>query len=108
MKVLLNWLLFLALIAVCYLVYKYWYLVPWPTLPTMTGLQVIVFALSFAFMWVDVLRWGSVKPFNCLKCMTGWTALLLALFFHVELWYFYLPVGLFVGAMFEGIKMRWL
>src|SRR5688500_10232529 len=80
-----------------------------PERGTMTGLQVIIFALSFAFMWVEVLKWWKhIKPFNCLKCMTAWAAVILAFMFHVEFWYMYLPAGLFVGAMFEGIRMRWL
>lgn len=79
-----------------------------PERGTMTGLQVIFFALSLAFAWVEVLKWGSVKPFNCLKCMCGWFAMILAFMFHVEFWYMYLPAGLFAGAMFEGVRMRWL
>jgi hypothetical protein len=38
--------------------------------------------------------------------MSGWIALLFALVFHVDHWYLYLPAGLFVGAVFEAIKMR--
>ena len=79
-----------------------------PERGTMTGLQVIFFALALAFMWVEVLKWGIVKPFNCIKCLTGWFALILAFAFHTEFWYMYLPAGLFVGALFEGIHMRWL
>lgn len=113
MKILLNWLLFLSLIAgIVALVWQRHYIGQHlPSLPergTMSGLQVVVFALAFAFTWVEVLKWGSVKPFNCLKCMTGWVSLILAFTFHVEFWYMYLPVGLFVGSVFEGIRMRWL
>lgn len=114
MKIIINWLLFLGFIgAIVTLFVMQWerpllsdYLA---ALPTMTGPQAIIFALSFAFMWVEVLKWGKlVKPFNCLKCMTAWAAVILAFMFHVEFWPLYLPVGVFVGAMFEGIKMRWL
>lgn len=78
-------------------------------LPAMTGLQVVVFALAIAFTWVEVLKWWKhVKPFNCLKCMTGWVALILAFTFHVQFWPLYLPLGLFVGAVFGAIKMRYL
>ena len=110
MKIILNWLFFLLLIGgiVAFILHRHWIGQHIPERGTMTGLQVIIFALAFAFTWVEVLKWGSVKPFNCLKCMTGWIAVILAFTFHVEFWYMYLPVGLFAGAMFEGIRMRWL
>lgn len=113
MKIIINWLLFLSFIAA--VVVLFWhrqyigeYLPSLPERGTMTGLQVVLFALAIAFTWVEVLKWGHVKPFNCLKCMTGWAAIILAFTFRVEFWPLYLPLGLFVGAMFEGIKMRWL
>ncbi len=113
MKIIINWVLFLSFVgAVIVLIWHRHelgnYLPSLPERGTMTGLQVIVFALSFAFMWVEVLKWGSVRPFNCIKCLTGWVAVILAFTFHVEFWYMYMPVGLFVGAVFGGIKMRWL
>lgn len=110
MKVFFNWLFFLLFVLAVLAAVKYRHYITddLPMFPDMTGLQVIIFALSFAFMWVEVLKWGVIKPFNCLKCMCGWTAVILAFTFHVPFWYMYLPVGLFVGAMFEGIKMRWL
>lgn len=113
MKIFFNWLLFLSIIAgiTALVMYRHWIGQHIPSLPkrgTMTGLQVVVFALAIAFTWVEVLKWGVTKPFNCIKCMTGWTALVLALTFHVQFWYMYLFLGLFVGAVFEGIKMRWL
>lgn len=74
----------------------------------MTPTQIILFALSLAFVWVDILRWGIHKPFNCCKCMTGWFALLLAGVSGADYWYLYAPLGVFAGAMFEGIRMRWL
>lgn len=113
MKAIINWLLFLSIIGsiVALIWHRHWigqYLPSLPERGTMTGLQVVAFALAFAFAWVEVLKWGSVKPFNCLKCLCGWIALILAFTFHVQFWFMYLPVGLFVGAMFEGAKMRWL
>lgn len=110
MKIFINWFLFLSLIAgiVALIWHRHWIGQHLPERGTMTGLHVIIFALAFAFAWVEVLKWGAVKPFNCLKCLTGWVALILAFTFHVEFWYMYLPVGLFVGAVFEAIKMRWL
>lgn len=113
MKILINWLVFLLIVGgiVALVWHRHWIGQHLPSLPkrgTMTGLQVIVFALSFSFMWVEVLRWGVTKPFNCLKCMTGWSALILAFTFHAEFWYLYLPVGVFIGALFTAIKLRWL
>jgi hypothetical protein len=114
MKIFINWFLLLLILAgiIAAVTYRHYigqYLPSLPERGTMTGLQVIIFALSFAFMWVEVLKWWKrVKPFNCLKCMCGWSALILAFTFHVEFWYMYLFVGLFVGAVFGGIKMRWL
>ena len=74
----------------------------------MINWNILIIALSLAFCQVEVLHFGSVKPLNCIKCMTGWYAL------TIGSWYLgwhavvYLPLGVFVGAMFEAIKMRWL
>lgn len=114
MKIIINWLLFLsfagAVVALFVIQWKRPLITDYiPERGTMTGLQAIIFALSFAFMWVEVLKWWKqIKPFNCIKCLTGWAALILAFTFHVEFWPLYLPLGLFIGSMFEGIKMRWL
>lgn len=110
MKILMNWLLFLLIVGgiVALIWHRHWIGQHLPERGTMTGLQVVVFALAIAFTWVEVLKWGSTKPFNCLKCLTGWVALILAFTFHVEFWWAYLFVGLFVGAVFGAIKMRWL
>lgn len=110
MKIIINWFLFLSFIGAIVVLFwhRQWIIDKLPHVPQMTGLQVIVFALAIAFTWVEVLKWGVTKPFNCLKCMTAWAAVILAFAFHVEFWLMYLPVGLFVGSMFEGIRMRWL
>lgn len=110
MKILLNWLLFLLIIAGIWATVRYWHVVNahLPTLSRMSGLQVVLFGLACAFTWVEVLKWGVTKPFNCIKCLTGWFAFVLAILFHVEYWYMYLPLGLLVGAVFEGARMRWL
>lgn len=110
MKVIINWFLFLSFIgAVIVLVWhRQWIIDKMPHVPKMTGLQVVVFALACAFVWVDVIKWGVTKPFNCIKCMTGWIAVLFAFSHHVEFWPLYLPLGIFVGAMFSAIKMKWL
>lgn len=110
MKVIINWFLFLSFIAAVIVLFwhRQWVIDKLPTVSQMSGLQVIVFALACAFVWVEILKWGSVKPFNCTKCMTGWIAVIFAFSHHVEFWPLYLPLGLFAGSMFEGIKMRYL
>lgn len=110
MKIIINWLLFLSFVgAVVVLVWhRQWIIDKIPSVPKMTGLQVVVFALACAFVWVDVMKWGVTKPFNCIKCMTGWIAVLFAFGHHVEFWPLYLPLGVFVGAVFSSIQMRWL
>ena len=88
-----------------------WYLIKSVSFPhpdKMPGFAVVVFSLACAFVWVEVLKWGVTKPFNCVKCMCGWFSLGLALIFHTPHWYLYLPLGVFVGAMYSGIKMRYL
>ena len=111
MKIIINWLLFLLILTAVALLFAHrqWIIDKLPTVPQMTGPQVLVFSLACAFMWVEVLKWWKqIKPFNCLKCMTGWMALILAFAFHVEFWYMYLPLGVTVGAVFGAIQMRWL
>ena len=70
---------------------------------TLTGGEVILFALAIAFALVEV-----AKLFKCMKCVTGWTALILALIFHTPFAWLYLFVGLFAGALFGSIKTRYL
>lgn len=113
MKILLNWIVFLAIAAGAFFLIRdgAWikqHIVPVINLPKMPATWVIVFALSLAFVWVEVLKIGSVKPFTCTKCMCGWFALILGFFFHADFWYLLMPLGVFVGAMYEGIRMRWL
>lgn len=74
----------------------------------LSGPAVLFFSLACAFTWVEILKWGVTKPFICIKCMSGWIALLFSLVFHVDHWYLYWPGGLFIGALFEATKMRWL
>ena len=70
---------------------------------TLTGGQVVLFALAISFAITE-----AVKIFPCMPCVTGWTALILAVAFHTPFAWAYLFVGLFVGALFSSIKMRWL
>ncbi len=107
LKVIFNWVFFIAIVFGC------WYAwhnrsLHWPVFPIMQGYQVILFAFSVAFVHVEVLKWGRVKPFNCVKCLTGWFSLILAFCFHTPFWYFYLFIGLFVGALYSALKMRYL
>jgi hypothetical protein len=74
----------------------------------MSGWQVIGFAFAAAFTQIEILRFGSVKPLNCMKCMTGWYALGFALVFHAHWWYLYLPAGATVGTLYSGLQMRYL
>jgi len=85
------------------LAYKFW-----PALPEMNGYHVVVFSLALSFTWVEKLKWGVIKPFNCVPCLTGWFAVIIAFAFHTPFWYFYLFVGLLVGSLFSAVKSRWL
>lgn len=79
-----------------------------PATKPMPGELVVLFGLSAAYVWVDVLKWGVVKPFNCLTCLSGWFCLILAFVFHTHYWYLYLPLGAFAGGLYSSVKMRWL
>ena len=79
-----------------------------PETRPMPGYLVVIFGLSAAYVWVDVLKWGVTKPFNCLTCMAGWICLALAFAFHTHYWYLYLPLGAFVGGLYTSLKLRWL
>lgn len=88
----------------------------------MCSYEIIITALAMAFCWVEyVVKFLdrlylffeieiniNQKPFNCIKCMTGWYALILGLFVYGLAGVVFLPIGVFVGAIFEAIKMRWL
>lgn len=103
--VIFNWLLFTAFCVGGYFGWRYIEF----SFPTLKGWQVVLFGFSAAFVWVDSLRWlRHTKPFNCLPCMSGWATLILAFIFHVEAWYMYVFVGVVVGAVFNGIKMKYL
>lgn len=105
-QILLNWLIFLTAITAIYVFFEYWY-VP-ITLPDMPGYLVLFFSFSIAFVWVEILRWGVTKPFNCVKCMTSWLSFFMAYAFHTPFWYFYLFAGLMIGAIYSAVKMRYL
>lgn len=76
----------------------------------MQSVSIVFTALAMAFCWVEFINpFKKTKPYNCIKCMTGWIALSIGFYqynFHIHLEL--LPIGVFIGAMFEAIKMRWL
>lgn len=82
----------------------------------MTKVEIIICALAIAFTLVNLvfpklarMRVFRRKPFNCIMCMAGWSSLGLALVNGYEYGsILFLFVGLFVGALFDGITMRWL
>lgn len=109
-KIVFNWLIFIAFLAGVYFASGYLnFLVNWwRSLPVLSGIYSLIFGLSIAFFWVEVKRWGHVKPFNCLKCLTGWFTFIIAFTFHTPFAFMYLFVGVFVGSLFEAIKLRYL
>lgn len=74
----------------------------------LSWIQIIVLSLSISFTWVKVLKWGKRKPFNCMKCMTGWTALIIGFMSFGWPGLFFIFIGIFVGSIFEAITLRWL
>lgn len=74
----------------------------------MTGYEIVFYALVAAFVQIEVIHFGVVKPFNCLKCMTGWYALIIGCVAQGWHGLIFLPIGVFVGAIFSAIQMRWL
>lgn len=101
-----QYIIIIAIIAAIVLFFRHDITLSWFEARHMSGLQVIFFALSIAFFWVYILKWFAfTKPFNCLKCMTGWVALLLALLFNVEYAPLYLFAGLFTGAFADRVIM---
>lgn len=107
MKILLTVIQWLLIATVLFFIFRgFHYRIP-ETRP-MPGYLVTLFGLSAAYVWVDVLKIGVTKPFNCILCLTGWFSLAIAFVFHTHFWYFYLPLGSLIGALFTSIKMRWL
>lgn len=82
----------------------------------MTKSEIIIAGLALAFALVNVLfplfhksKVTKRKPFNCVMCISGWASFGLSLFNgYVYGSVLFLVVGLFAGAMFEAISMRWL
>lgn len=74
----------------------------------MSGYEIVFYALVAAFCQIEVLHFGSVKPFSCLKCMCGWYGLIIGCIAHGWHGIIFLPLGVFVGAIFSAIQQRWL
>ena len=77
---------------------------------------VLFFGFCLAFAIVEVLRTRkrkivlfTKKPFICLMCMSGWCCGILALIADYR-WESLLMMfaGLFIGAIFGAIQMRYL
>ena len=103
-KTAMQWLILIAIIIGFYFFVKYLT----PIRLNLNHIEVLGLALSIAFMWVEVLKWGVIKPFNCLRCMTGWFSLIIGCMAAGWAGMFYLPAGIFIGAFFDRIKIRYL
>jgi len=86
-------------------------------------MQTLFIALSLSFCWVNYINPFAAalfshyinmvnpfahKPFNCTTCMCGWFAAIIGCYIHGPTGLLYLPAGVFTGAMFNAISMRWL
>jgi len=87
-------------------------------------MQTLFIALSLAFCWVYYINtfastvfsyFGNTlpnpftrKPFTCVTCMCGWFAAAIGCYQYGVTGLLYLPAGVFTGAMFNAVSMRWL
>lgn len=97
--------------AIIWLCYKAYYVFNWhrPNFGTMPWPMVLLTALGISLVWIsDIRLFRHTKPFNCMKCLTGWTALTLAFCFNVPFYGAYLFLGALAGAMFDKINNRYL
>lgn len=70
--------------------------------------QIVILSFSCAFTWVYIFKWGSVKPFNCVTCLSGWFGLIFG-YWAVGLWgVAYMPISMTVAAIYSEVRMRWL
>lgn len=101
-----QWLFILGLIAGVYFLAKK-VSVKLPTI-NLHPYQIVIIAFSLAFTWVYIFRWGSVKPFNCVTCMSGWFALIIG-YWSVGWWgIVYMPLTMTFAAIYSEVRMRWL
>jgi hypothetical protein len=113
LSILFQWLVVIAVIVALYWAAKLATQCNWTYLTaqlgTMPGYLVVLTALAFSFTWVKVWRFFPMhKPFKCLKCMTGWTALALAFTFNTPFWFVYVFIGLFTGAVVDNLLTKYL
>lgn len=76
----------------------------------MLNFEVILVGFCLAFVVVEYrpnIRLFQRKPFNCLPCMSGWLTMGVA-WWTGEQWWWYFFIGVFIGSIFNSIKMRWL
>ncbi len=99
-----KWIITISIIVLAFIYAKK---ISFPQL-SLSSFEIIFTALSIAFTWVEILKWGVTKPFNCLKCMTGWAALIIGCLCIGWHGIIYLPIGLFIGSIFSAIQMRYL
>lgn len=86
-----------------------WYFVFDPQFSDPGAHWILFFALSASFVWVYTLGWWKrIKPFKCLKCMCGWTTLLICIVVGHDNQLFMVLAGVFAGALFDAVKSRWL
>jgi hypothetical protein len=71
-------------------------------------MSIIIISLAIAFCWVEFINPFKIKPFNCVKCLTGWIALGLGIALYGWVGIIYLPLGVFTGSIFSAISMRYL
>ena len=82
----------------------------------MTPVEIIITALAIAFCWVNYiytplvikLNIKAIKPFSCIKCMTGYMSLVIGCVMYGWPGLLFLPAGVFAGAMYEALAMRYL
>ena len=93
----------------------------------MTPTYIIALALSLSFCYTEYANKGllrmldgykenpnspywffNAKPFTCFTCMTGWFGLIVGCIVYGWVGVVFLPVGVFAGAVFSVIRMRWL
>ena len=104
LKALMQWIIMLAVIIGIVLLFKY---VRLPTIH-LNSIEIIILAFSCAFVWVYVLKWGVIKPFSCVTCMTGWFSLIIGCWAIGKWGVVYMPVGMTVAALYAEVRMRWL
>jgi hypothetical protein len=102
----LQWLLIFGIIAGAYFGIKYLSI----ELPSLNLLpyQVVLLSFCFAFTWVYIFKWGSVKPFNCVTCMSGWFALIIGYWCFGWMGIALMPVAMTTAAIYSEVRMRWL